>query len=162
MCTEIFMRRKTMEAKELLKRYNEKERDFRGANLSWVNLSETDLHGIDLRGADLRGADLSGADLRGADLRGALLRETDLRGANLEYSSLQYIRYSAGRHELTATEGQIQIGCEIHPIGWWLEDYIAVGESHGYSTEEIKKYGTMIKICAEYFSGTNSATKGNK
>lgn len=57
-----------MEAKELLEKYNNEERDFREANLSKANLSEANLNGANLRGADLRWADLSGANLRGANI----------------------------------------------------------------------------------------------
>ncbi len=57
-----------MKASELIQRYNNGERFFRGAYLRRA----------DLRGANLRGANLFGADLRGANLSGANLSEAYL------------------------------------------------------------------------------------
>lgn len=56
-----------MEAKELLQRYQQGERDFRGTNLEGVDLSGVDLSGIDLNGADIRGTNFSHATLIGAN-----------------------------------------------------------------------------------------------
>jgi hypothetical protein len=72
-----------MKAKELIRRYNAGERDFRGANLRNAHLGCADLRGADLMGADLRGANLSWAELNGAKLEGA-----DLMGANLSWAKL--------------------------------------------------------------------------
>ncbi|TPV96213.1 MAG: pentapeptide repeat-containing protein [Myxococcales bacterium FL481] len=82
-----------MNTKDLLEKYNNGDRDFRGANLYGAYLLGVDLRGADLRGADLRGtnfycANLCGADLGGADLYCANLCGADLGGADLYCSNL--------------------------------------------------------------------------
>ena len=177
-----------MDAKELLKQYAAGERNFCNANLSGANLRLTNLSGANLSGAnlsradlfwaelyranlfavDLREANLSRANLRGSDLQytmleGANLQKTDLRKTNLEDSSLQCIHFFLGRHELVAIKEQIQIGCKIYPMDWWLKNYVIIGKEYGYSDQRIAAYGKAIKMCAEYFFDENgSATKGDK
>lgn len=60
-----------MEAREVLKRYGQGERDFRGA----------DLRGQILKGAVLSGADFSDADIREANFENAILEETNFSQA---------------------------------------------------------------------------------
>ena len=141
-----------MEARELLERYAASERDFRR-----VDLNKADLPGANLSGANLFWVDLSGANLRKANLSWADLREADLYGANLSRATLPYLRFCLFRHELTATKGQIQIGCEIHPTEWWLDNYVSIGKENNYSDEEIAAYGKAIKMCAEYFFNENGS-----
>jgi hypothetical protein len=79
--------------KELLKRYAEGERDFRGidisgAELNFANLSKANFTGANLNGANLRGADLGLADLSGAGLMDASLVLAQLVGANLRGADL--------------------------------------------------------------------------
>ncbi|MEM7758960.1 MAG: pentapeptide repeat-containing protein [Cyanobacteria bacterium P01_A01_bin.40] len=74
-------------------RIGTKDKNFRGADLSYANLSGVDLSyanlsGVDLRYANLSGTNLSYAILIGADLRGAVLRNADLRGIVLSSTNL--------------------------------------------------------------------------
>lgn len=74
---------------ELLARYQEGERDFRGARL-WSRGSNDQEHSVrDLSGADLRGAQLGGASLQRAILRDANLRRANLQGADLRHADLR-------------------------------------------------------------------------
>jgi uncharacterized protein YjbI with pentapeptide repeats len=73
---------------ELVRLYDEGNRNFAltslyRANLQGARLQYARLFMADLRKANLRGANLRGAKLRGADLGEADLREADLRGADL-------------------------------------------------------------------------------
>ncbi|MGK7894148.1 MAG: pentapeptide repeat-containing protein [Xenococcus sp. (in: cyanobacteria)] len=60
-----------MKAKEVLRRYKEGERNFRGANL----------RGQSFKGKDLSGADFSEADIRSTDFTNATLQGTNFSGA---------------------------------------------------------------------------------
>ena len=80
-----------MDAKELLEKYSQGQRNFRIENLSGINLAGASLKEIDLRGANLQGANLSKvelarANLQSADLRKANLTEAVIIGANLSKS----------------------------------------------------------------------------
>jgi hypothetical protein len=84
---------RSMDAHELMTRYETWERDF-----SWASLPQADLSGavlskavlyhVNLSGANLKGANLDRADLIGANLTAANLREAILTGANLREANL--------------------------------------------------------------------------
>ena len=40
---------------------------------------------------------------------------------------------------------QIAIGCEIRDFADWLKNYKVVGKAHGYTDEQIKEYGEILK-----------------
>ena len=65
-----------MDTDELLKRYADGKRDFRGVILRGQSLHEADLSGIDLRESDLSGVRFIGVNLSRANL------VPTLRGAN--------------------------------------------------------------------------------
>jgi hypothetical protein len=88
---------------ELVRLYDEGNRNFalaslyranlqgarlRNARLFMADLRKANLRGANLQGAKLRGANLGEADLRGADLRGADLLEVNLTGAKLAGAKL--------------------------------------------------------------------------
>jgi uncharacterized protein YjbI with pentapeptide repeats len=83
-----------MDVTELLEKYEQGERDFRGAHLSSAHLSSAHLSGAHLEGAHLEGAHLEGAHLDSADLDGATLRGATLDGAYLKGANLDgaYLR----------------------------------------------------------------------
>ena len=70
-----------MEVTELLKEYENGNRDFSGANLSGANLSGAMLAGVNLSRANLSGANLSRANLTKAELN-----EANLYRANLSFA----------------------------------------------------------------------------
>ena len=67
-----------MKAKELLRRYRQGERNFRG-----VNLRGESLRGFDLKGIDLSEADLTKTDLRGTKFVSAALIDTQFCEAKI-------------------------------------------------------------------------------
>lgn len=77
-----------MDAKELLAKYAQGERDFTGIALGECQLIGSDLSDIILRGATLNVANLSSADLTRADLSQALLNVSRLTGVNLSQANL--------------------------------------------------------------------------
>lgn len=77
-----------MQARELLERYQQGERDFSHIDLSGTSLSGANLRDIDLTGANLTGANLSWAFLNRAKLTGACLRRADLRSLSLNSADL--------------------------------------------------------------------------
>ena len=140
------------------------EADLRGANLCWADLLETDLREADLREANLHdislcGANLSGADLRWANLSGADLHRANLSGANLSRANLYgaNLRETKGilviqgtRDRLVLCGGICLIGCESHPIDYWLEHYVEIGKRHNYTPDQIEEYGRHIQYAAKW------------
>jgi len=53
------------------------------------------------------------------------------------------------RHALTLSSfTEITIGCQTHPIPYWLECGEAIGRGHGYSDAEIAEYQLHIEHLA--------------
>jgi uncharacterized protein YjbI with pentapeptide repeats len=77
-----------MDAKELLAKYSQGERDFTGIALGECQLIGADLSGINLRGAQLNVANFSSADLSRVDLSQAELNVSRLTGVNLSQANL--------------------------------------------------------------------------
>lgn len=140
------------------------------ATASYANLRYADLSGTDLRGADLRYADLSGAYLAGANLCRADLREASLCGANLNGACLSGADLSGadlyvtcadnvvgvdllvlggGRHRIVChgrgPEASVQIGCQKRPLSYWLEQGRSIGEEYGYSENDMRSYGILLR-----------------
>jgi uncharacterized protein YjbI with pentapeptide repeats len=95
-----------MNAKELIEKYKNGQRDFRqvdleGENLAWSTLSDADFRGANLQNVNLKGATLhrvkfnEGANLTFTDLSSAKLINTDLRGANLQGANLSETQLNA-------------------------------------------------------------------
>ena len=119
--------------------------DLSGANLSDANLRDADLSGADLSGANLsdanlRDADLSDADLTDADLSGASLRNADLNYANLSGAKQRVIRIDGTRHQITAVDDMVLIGCLQNKLDTWLKHYAAIGNAEKFSEAEIAEY----------------------
>ncbi|WP_289501230.1 pentapeptide repeat-containing protein [Gloeocapsopsis sp. IPPAS B-1203] len=73
---------------EFLRRYNNKERDFAGINLSGANLNCADLNRAKLNKANLKGANLSKANLTNAELAAANLDNANISQSNLYQTNL--------------------------------------------------------------------------
>jgi hypothetical protein len=58
-------------------------------------------------------------------------------------------------HAIIATKDQIQIGCEIHSIEHWIENYKKIGVAHGYSAEQIEEYGDYIQVIQKWNERNN-------
>jgi hypothetical protein len=122
------------------------EADLRGADLYKADLSGTDLSEADLSEADLREADLSGASLRGANLRGVSLRGADLCGT---FFDIEIIFFQFNKHILQKIGNEIRIGCAVHSLRYWKDNYVDIGEKHCYTKEEIERYGKFINMFDE-------------
>lgn len=128
--------RKHINAKDIVRRYQAGERDFRLISVGPFaqGLSRADLSGIDLSGAllgfarlegvnlslaNLREADLSSTDLTGANLSGADLREADLTEANLTRADLsranleKALVLSAGLHMANLQGAYLREACLV-------------------------------------------------
>lgn len=73
---------------EFLRRYNNKERDFAGINLSGANLNCADLNQAKLNGANLKAANISNANLTNAKLKEANLDNANISQTNLYQADL--------------------------------------------------------------------------
>jgi uncharacterized protein YjbI with pentapeptide repeats len=142
--------------------------DFRGANLWRADLREANLWGADLRwanlfkanfeGADLSKAELAEANFRGANLWGATLWETNLEGADFRGANFWRVKgifvnqINGSKDPLiflkygeNLKNNQLQIGCLIHSLDFWLENYQEIGLNNEYSEKEIEEYGKYIQ-----------------
>ena len=119
------------------------------ADLSDANLRNADLRDANLMFANLISTDLVGARLNNADLRGANLRFADLLGANLENTGIYFFKGPQNNGIYNSKDNKLYIGCEIHSLDYWLENYVAIGKKHEYTDEEIETYGQWIKSLKE-------------
>ena len=74
--------------RELLERYMNGERDFRGENLKGVSLKCENLKGVSLKGVSLKCANLYGANLNSASLEYANMAGVNLKGTMLNDANL--------------------------------------------------------------------------
>ena len=138
-----------------LSRTNLSGADLSGAVLSGVNLSEANLSEVNLSEANLSGANLSRANLSGANLSGANLSRANLSEANLFQTiyegrfkwEFQFQKHTAVYFGID----EIRIGCKTYPIQFWVGNFKDIGTEADYSEEQINKYGSFIRICAEDF-----------
>jgi len=139
------------------------------ANLAWSNLTKADLtranltravlSGANLYKANLTGSDLTEADLSRVVLIGAVLTGADLTGADLTNAVLTEVISNSGikiycfqKHTaFYLRKNEISIGCEVHSLEYWLNNYRMVGRDNNYTSEQIEKYGSFIKECNEDF-----------
>ena len=121
-----------------------KRADLRYADLRNINLRYANLRGADLRDADLRGAELRGSDLTGANLEGA-----DLEGVDLEGTGVYFFKGPCRRAIYNSKDDKLYIGCQVHSLDYWLENYVDIGKEHGYTDEDIEVYGNWIKSLKE-------------
>ena len=99
-----------------------------------------EIEGDSLINANLRGANLRGANLSGANLSGANLRSADLRSADQ-----RVFRIDGSRHQITAIDDDVRIGCMRMSLADWLEQFETVGSREGYSPVEIAEYEAHLK-----------------
>jgi hypothetical protein len=61
---------------------------------------------------------------------------------------------------------QIAIGCQIRDFADWLKNYKTIGKENGYTAEQIKEYGEIIKYLVEaakiYVKRNQKQLKGGK
>ena len=142
-----------------LKGVNLEGADLKGANLEYANLRGAYLGGADLEDANLNyailiGAKLGYANLRGADLKGANLEGVDLigvnlKGSNLEDTGLIYFKGPCHNGVYHPKDKVLYIGCEVHSLQHWLENYVDIGKKHKYTDSQIEVYGQWIKSLKE-------------
>ena len=100
-----------------------------GANLSGADLSEANLYSANLSGANLPRANLYSANLSGADLSGTKQKVLQIQGS---------------RHQITAIDSEVRIGCHVKLLAEWLKHYKAIGKAEGYSESQIEEYGLHL------------------
>ena len=145
--------------------------NLEGANLYGANLKGANLYEANLEGANLEGANLEGANLEGANLEGANLYEANLEGANLYEANLYeanlaranlvranleganlegYLFQILGsRHGVIVYREKVVIGCQSHPVEYWLKHFKAIGRAEDYTTEQVEEYGTYLRFASE-------------
>ena len=99
--------------------------------------------------ANLRGADLSGANLEHTDLEGVNLEYVNLIDADLESTGVYFFRGPKHYGTYNSKDDKLYIGCQVHSLEYWLENYVAIGKKHRYTNKEIEVYGNWIKSLKE-------------
>ena len=119
------------------------------ADLSDADLRFDNLRGVVLRNANLEDAYLRFADLRDANLRFADLKYADLEGANLENTGIYFFKGPRHNGIYNSKDDKLYIGCQIHKLEYWLNNYVDIGKKHRYTDEEIEIYGQWFKELKE-------------
>ena len=127
------------ELKDILDKHGKWLRDEAGG--SCANLSGANLSCANLSYANLSGANLSCANLSGANLNGTIYKDNTI-------VSFMYQKHTA---TYLGTD-EIRIGCHVHPIKHWVDNFEEIGKKEGYNNEQIKRYGNFIKSCAKDFA----------
>ena len=90
-------------------------------------------------------------------LERANLERANLGGANLEWANLgdlKIIQVGGSKHWivalLTPVGCEVRIGCQHHPLAWWLEHYAAIGRTEGYMDAQVAEYERHLRYVAEW------------
>ena len=89
--------------------------------------------------------EIEGDSLINADLSGADLRSANLSGADLRSAKQRVFRIDGSRHQITAIDDDVCIGCICMSLADWLEQFETVGSREGYSPVEIAEYEAHLK-----------------
>jgi hypothetical protein len=116
-----------MDKQELLNRYQQGDRNFRGIDLSGADLSWQDLSNANFANADFYGATLRGTQLAHADLSEAHLAYVNLEGANLSEANLNSAHLDNATLEGANLQSALYNDQTKFPYGF---DAIAAGCTH--------------------------------
>ena len=63
--------------------------------------------------------------------------------------NVQLVSITGTQHGVHWRDGEhIAIGCEVHTLEHWLENYAEIGKNNGYSDDQIEEYKRYIDIMA--------------
>ena len=55
------------------------------------------------------------------------------------------------RHSLTlASYTEVAIGCHLHTISFWKDNYEEIGQTAGYTVQQVEEYLGYILLCEQY------------
>lgn len=103
--------------------------------------------------------EMRGGVMWGGVMRGGVMHGGEMWGGVIEVSMLQI---QGTRHFCYASPTKtgesiwLGIGCEFHPIEWWIENFESVGKSEGYTTEQIAEYKLYIDLFALRYPSQNT------
>ena len=110
----------------------------------WLDTKGEEGRRVDLEDSNLEGLNFSGSDLRYVNLRYVNLRGTDLEGTGV------YFFKGPGHHGIyNSKDDKLYIGCQVHSLDYWLENYVYIGRRYAYTDEDIEVYGQWIKSLKE-------------
>jgi hypothetical protein len=107
-----------------------------------------------MRGGVMWGGEMHGGVMHGGVMRGGEMHGGVMRGGVVEVSMLQiqgtmHFCYASPTED--GKEIWLGIGCEFHPIDWWIENYKSTGEAEGYTEDEIAEYLAHINLFAQRY-----------
>ena len=113
-----------------------------------------EMHGGVMRGGEMWGGVMWGSVMHGGVMHGGVMRGGVMWGGVVEVSMLQI---QGTRHFCYASPTEdgkeiwLGIGCEFHPIDWWMENYEATGRHEDYTEDEIAEYLAYINLFAQRY-----------
>ncbi len=73
-----------------------------------------------------------------------------------------FLTFSGSKHPVFYWGGEaIQIGCTIHSIEHWLNEYAYHGNYNSYTSDQISEYGDYIRTIAKIHQNRTNDKKGN-
>jgi hypothetical protein len=55
------------------------------------------------------------------------------------------------RHAICVYDNLVAVGCELHTIDYWLNNYEQIGKKNNYSIEDIEVYGDLLRFINKHW-----------
>lgn len=84
------------------------------------------------------------------EMRGGVMRGGEIEVSMLQIQGARHFCYASFTED--GKEIWLGIGCEFHPIQWWIENYETVGEKEDYAIEEVAEYSDYIQLFTKRYA----------
>ncbi len=95
-------------------------------------------------------------EFMGGEFRGGVFRGGVFRGGEFWSGELK-LQIQGSKHFINSPDGEnLKIGREIHPIGYWVENYKVIGKKNNYTKDEIIEYKMYIDLFLKILKKRNN------
>ena len=120
-------------------------------NRAWVHSSVKISNTCFIWGGVFRGGEFVGGEFRGGEFRGGVFRGGEFWSGELK------LQIQGSKHFINSPDGEnLKIGREIHPIGYWVENYKVIGKKNNYTKDEIIEYKMYIDLFLKILKKRNN------